>query len=260
MPSKNPGKVITDIHYLKNKNIIYFSNEKLEISKSAPTEMPLYIGKKLMQKDIKALQQISKEEKDLNYAHNLLARNNYTTRKFIDKLLKHGVQEKAIDALVIKMKEAGFLNDVEFANEKFSYYDDTKRFGKMRILDELYRDQFDRKIIDSLSFSYKQELIKALYHLDLLDKKYARHNYQSKKQHIFMSLKRLGFTNEIINSTIEKMSYPTPKDIKKTFDLDYQKTLLRLKRKYKGAELKRKINESLLRKGYQYSMIKNWED
>lgn len=260
MPSKNLGKIITDIHYLKNKNIIYFSSEKMEISKSAPTEMPLYIGKTLAQKDIKKLRRISEEEKDLNYAYNLLSRSNYSTKKFMDKLSGHGIDEKSVDAIVKKIKEAGFLNDSEFAKEKFDYYDDVKRFGKTSIISKLYLDQFDRSIIDSFSFSFKHELIKAQYHLNLLDKKYRLHNYQSKKQHIFSSLKRLGFTNEVIYSALEKMSSPTPKDVKESFDADYQKALMRLKRKYRGAELRRKICESLLRKGYQYSMIKEWED
>ncbi|MFA5283186.1 MAG: RecX family transcriptional regulator [Bacilli bacterium] len=259
MPSKNLGKIITDIHYLKDKNIIYFSSEKMEISKSAPTEMPLYIGKTITQKDIKKLQRISKEEKDLNYAYSLLARSNYSTKKFMDKLSRHGIDEKSIDAIVCKIKESGFLNDSEFAKEKFDYYNDVKRFGKTNILNKLYLDQFNQSIIDSLSFSFKNELIKAQYHLNLLDKKYRRHNYQSKKQHIFTSLKRLGFTNEVICSAIGKMSPPTTKDVEDAFDADYQKALLRLKRKYKGVELQRKMRESLLRKGYQYSMIKEWE-
>ncbi len=260
MPSKDIGKTITDIHYLKNKNIIFFGTEKLEISKSAPTEIALYIGKVLTDKDIKKLTLISKQEKDFDYAYKLLSRGDYSLGLFREKLTNHKISIVSANIIVNKLMELGFLNDVEYAKQKVDYYEEVKHFGERRIIDELYADKVDEKVIRSFSFPRSGEIRKAMYFIPQLDKKYHGENFINKKSHIFASLARLGFSNEIINECMKKVSVPSLKEQKIKLRKDFEASKLRLKRKYKGEELKQKIIESLLRKGYQYAQIKELED
>ena len=134
-------------------------------------------------------------------------------------------------------------------------YYNSLNYGENKIKTKL-RDKgiFDENI-SKMKFPLSIERKKANNLLPKLEKKYDKYNASSKKSHIYNAYLLEGFSRDIASEMVGKIKEPNSKDELAKLKSDYQKTKLRLSRKYKGQELRQKVLSSLLSKGYRMNDI-----
>ena len=254
MPSKNPGKLITRIKVNKNTTSIYFGKEKLTISNETKANFYLYEGKTLSYKELDEIKKIEDASKYLKYCLSLLNKNVYTEWRIREKLYAKGADKGVVDRLVILLKKNDLICDDAFIEDYLGYANE-KGYGKNKIIANLTRKGIFKSDIAKISFPLAKERSKAKKHVNKLIKKYEKYNETSKRVHIKQALIRAGFDVEIANEMINDIPYSKEKDELSKLKKDYDQTLVRLKRKYKGHELKEKTIQTLVRKGYRINDV-----
>ena len=248
---------ITKIKILKNKVSITFDNKsKLSIDKNVYTNFYLYEGKEIDKKEYKSLIDLNNSNALLEYALKVRAKSLYSEYQMREKLYKKEANKKEVDKVIKILKGYDLINDEAYARDLLEYYN-SLNYGKNKIIHKISEKGILDKEINKLSFPVSIERKKANNNLSKLEKKYDKYNYSSKKSHIYNAYIQLGFDNEISNEMINKISKPDSKSEKEKLQNDYKKVKTRLERKYQGKELKQKIIQSLMQKGYRLNDIIN---
>lgn len=163
----------------------------------------LYNGKELEAGEIDELKEKIAFRRAYNCAVGLLARRDHSKKELTEKLRQKGygaMAEKTLERLISE----GFVDDERFALLYAKELRRLKKYGKRRILQELYRKGISKDIADvaleELSFE-ENELT------ELIIKKYSR--YLSDEKGInktVNSLLRLGYSYGEIRDALKKIN------------------------------------------------------
>ena len=134
-------------------------------------------------------------------------------------------------------------------------YYNSLNYGKNKIIHKLSDKGIFDETINKIEFPVSIEKKKASNILNKLEKKYEKYNYSQKKSHIYNAYLQLGFDNDIASEMINKIKESSPIEENEKLKSDYQKVKIRLERKYKGQELRQKIIQNLMQKGYRLNDI-----
>ena len=256
MSSNSTGKVIRSVNIGKKKVIVRLNDEVLKISHETYLDFKLYPNKELSDKEYKAIISRDKFDDAYQYAVSLISKNEYTEEKLTEKLLSKGYDKKNVSKIVKKLKESGLIDDDEYIRDYIEYAN-AKLFGEYRIKQGLLEKGIAKEKIDELKFKEKDEKRKINELSSLLEKKYASKATEAKKKSMYDALIRYGYDVELVKEVVENTT-PTDEKIElKELKKDLKKAKAKYERKYEGYELKKKITESLLRKGYRYKDINN---
>ena len=254
------SKKIIKIRIGQKKVALTFDNgDKLEISPNVYTEFLLFEGKALSKKDIDEIKHRNENEKYISYAVNLASQRSYTKHKIKEKLLKKGANDEQIDEVIDVLIKYHLIDDKQYIKDFLSYAD-YKHFGYNKIKEELFKKGISSFYIDKIEYDEDRERKHALILLKGYEKKYLKYNYQSMKQHIYEALLRQGYLFDIASSTLEKVSPIDEKKEKALLKEDYKKLKAKYEKKLSGGELRQKITESLMTKGYRYQDIKSLKE
>lgn len=241
------GKKITDIKILKNKIVIYFNKEKIEISPETFTEFRLYINKRLEESHIKDIVDHDQFQKYLNYALKLAGQYVYTNSKLKRKLIEKGVSDIVIKKIIDYLNEHHIIDDKAVAKELAR--DFLKRLkGPHKIMKHLEMLGIKKEIILEIikDLNEKEIISNLIQRIKALDKRY--HNDINKRTKIIRALVNEGYALNMIEEIISTVKLSSA-DRAASLKHDYQK----FARQYKESE---KIIKALKRKGYHYSEIK----
>ena len=249
--------LIKKIKILKNKVSITLDNkEKISIDKDVYTNFYLYEGKELDKKELKALLDANNCNKLLQYALKIRSKALYSEYQMREKLYKKEASKKDVDYIIKTLKSYDLINDEMYALDLTEYYH-SLYYGKNKIKQKLSDKGIFDKEIDKIKFLDSKELNKAKHLLPKLEKRYEKYNDSLKKQHIYNAYLNLGYDGDIANKALNNMKVSSKKDELEKLKVDYKKTKTRLERKYHGKELKQKIIQSLMQKGYRLNDIIN---
>ena len=249
--------LIKKVKILKNKVKITLDKGKvIEMSKDVYTNFYLYEGKELSKKEYNEITSLSNSSKLLEYALKVRSKSIYSEYQMREKLYKKEASKKDVDKIIKILKGYDLINDQMYANDLLEYYN-SLNYGRNKIVKKISDKGIFQKEIDKLKFLTSLERKKANSILPKLEKKYEKYNYKQKKAHIYNAYIELGFDVDIASEFSNKIKEPNSKDEHEKLKKDYQKAKLRLERKYKGKELKQKIIQSLLSKGYRLNDIIN---
>lgn len=248
---------ITRIKIGKKKVSIYFNEEKIDITLNTYTDFHLFVGKTLQEKEYKEIQNRDALDSYMEYALKSLSASHISEKALIEKLLKKGATQKQINFIVKEMKRLSLLNDDELLDDylEIAKY---KHLGEKRIKEELYKKGLPGEKIESLSFD--NQLDDAVANLPTLERKYASLNYEARKKHIYDNLLRLGFSYEIASSALLKIKDKDARVEKEALKADMKKTINKYKTKFNGRELREKVINYLMSKGYKYNDITSSEE
>ncbi|MCR4562521.1 MAG: RecX family transcriptional regulator [Bacilli bacterium] len=249
MPSKRTGKLIKEIKYDKKGNpILSFDDGTfLILNPDAYSEMPLFPGKSLTDLEIKHLEKLVKNHSSFEYALKLVSSGSYSIHDVYVKLEARKVEEKAIKEILSRLRKERFLDDEEFA-KIFIEEKEAQLYGKKYILDALSsKHGVKQEILDNLSFSPEEE--NASIYAERLSKQYKHLPLTKKKEKIYLSLLRRGFSMETANSIADNI-----KEDKKEKQEYLRRIYLQALRKYPLApndyEQREKIYLYLARHGF----------
>ena len=246
---------ITKIKKLKNKvNVSLDNGSKLSIDNEVFTNFYLYEGKELSKEEYKKIVEFNNSSKLLTYALKLRSKALYSEYKMREKLYAKEASKKSVDKVIKILKSYDLIDDKAYASDLVEYYN-SLNYGENKIKTKLSDKGIFKEQIDKLRFPISVEKRKANNLLPKLERKYSKYNASQKKQHIYNVYLQEGFSGDIASEMVSKIKEPNQKDELTKLKADYQKTKVRLERKYKGKELRQKVLASLLSKGYKMNDI-----
>ena len=245
---------ITKIKILKSKVTVYFGKEKLDLDKEVYPNFYLYEGKEVSSKEYKEIKEYNNIASLLKYAMRIRQKSVYSEYKLREKLYNKGGSKKEVDKVISTLKAYDLIDDDAYMNDYVEYCN-SLNYGKHKIIKKLNEKGIFEEKIRKLKFPDSIENRKAKILLSKLEKKYDKYNYSSKKSHIYNAYILEGFESDIAIKYSSMIKEVDIKEENKKLDKDYLKVKERLKRKYKGKELKEKLISSLLTKGYRYKDI-----
>lgn len=246
---------IKKIKILKNKVVVYFNDEKLELDKEVYPNFYLYEGKDIDKKEYNKIKEFNNVSSLLKYAMRIRSKAIYTEYQIREKLYNKGASKPEVDKVISIMKGYDLIDDKAFIEDYVEYYN-SLNYGKNKIINKL-KDKgiFDDKL-SKINFPLFIERRKAKALLPKLEKKYDKYSYSQKKQHIYNGFISNGFDKDIALEMTSSIKEPTNnKEELKKLEKDYEKAYIRLSRKYSKKELKQKILQSLLQKGYKMNDV-----
>ena len=260
VPSKSTGNKITKLKKNKKNIVITLDNkQKIDVSSEALSNFYLYEGKTLTHKEINDIKNFDAIVKLMNYALSLLKKSHYSEWKMREKLYNKEGSKKDVDLIIKRLKEHDLINDKALMLDTIEYGNE-RNIGKNKIIQDLLNKGIFKENINERLFPHSLERKKALNNLPRLEKKYARYNYEQKKQHIYGALLSLGFDNDIALEAINHIKLPKDKEENDKLKVDFVKTYVRYHRQYEGYELKKRVVNSLHSKGYKVNeILKLWE-
>lgn len=247
--------LIKKIKILKNKvSITFDKGEKLSIDKDVYTNFYLYEGKQMDKKEYNALVSLNNSNQLLQYALKIRSKSLYSEYQMREKLYKKEASKKDVDKVIKYLKQYELIDDDAYAYDLMEYYN-SLNYGKNKIIHKLSDKGIFIETINKLKFPVSLEKKKANNILNKLEKKYEKYNYSQKKSHIYNAYLQLGFDNDIASEMTNKIKESSSKEENEKLKSDYQKVKTRLERKYKGQELRQKIIQNLMQKGYRLNDI-----
>ena len=255
------GKTITKINICKNKIVLYFGKDKIDISPDVYVSDYFYVGKTLPISEIEKLEKHTYVSDAYTDALALLSRAMYTEWGLREKLYARDYHKSTVNQVITQLKKNKLINDKNYIKEYISYAND-KLYGKNKIIQELKKRGIFDDMIRTIEFSDAKELSKAKKRLPDLEKQYMNLTTSDKRQHIFNALIREGFASDVA-SEISKKAKATSKSTSNTkLRKDFSIALRQGKMKYKTINgLKAYIFRSLAPKGHNISDINAlWEE
>ena len=206
---------------------------------------------------LKDLEQISRA---YNKALKYLSVKDYTEQQMRKKLMNSGDYDDAqLDATIQLLSEKNLINDHLFT---LNYFKRCTRLGigHNKAIYNLRSYGVDSEIIDLCleELDDDEEYQAAMLLINNYYKKNTSISYRNIQRKIKEKLFLKGFTNEIIDKAMSQYDFEYDNEKEKfALEKDMTKALNRYSKKIQGKELKNKIIDTLLKKGYNYEDIKH---
>lgn len=249
---KNGKYIIKEIKFKKNSIVLVVNDETYKISNSTYSHFYLYKDKKLSKDELNEILKYEEEAKIKDYLFKLVSSSLYSKKQIEEKLNKKKVNKKTKEKLIDELILKGYLDDKNFAYEKFEILE-RKNFGKNKIIKTLLNDGIDKKIIDELDFDNEEN--KARINLNKYILMHKNSSYNSLKKKAYDFLLTSGFSNELSLSLIEEMILKDDEEEIKTLESVLSKYILLHRINLNDDLDKQKVISYLLRKGYKYDQI-----
>ncbi|WLD93970.1 recombination regulator RecX [Alkalihalobacillus sp. AL-G] len=217
-------------------------------------------GMELSAKEISELQSEDEVRKGFNQAVNYLSYRMRSCQEIVEYLKKKEVPTSAIEAIMKRLQELKYIDDLEFAKMFIRSKVTTSQKGPKALEQELKLKGVSEAIIEKAILVYPQD--QQIESATKLAKKKAKQNQKlseiAAKQKIGQLLKQKGFSWTIIEQAIEKASLQKDEqEEREALDIQAQKAH-RKYRKFSGWEYKQKMKQQLYRKGFSIELIDEW--
>lgn len=251
---------VTKINLLKTKLVLFINKEiKLELPKTALVDLSLYKGKEFDDKFYKRIKEYTKEENLFDFVVKKLKIEKLTSGKVKEILIKKNANKITIDKILSRLEKCGLLNDEEFVNEYLEHAQ-YKHYGFNKVIKKLYEYKINPKYISQIKYNEINEYKLAKELVKLSVKKYESYNYEKQKQFVYSLLVRNGFYKDISLQVCDEIIIYNKKHELNVLKLEYSKLRDKFKDKYKRDDLKEKLRQSLLNKGFKFDDIKCVEE
>ena len=258
-------KVVSIFPIKNNKNEVVFSYDEndssvtLELTDKIIEQYDIYKGKVINRDEFNVYKDLEQISRAYNKALKYLAVKDYTEQQMRKKLMNSGdYDDTQLDATIQLLIDKNLINDHVYA---MNYFKRCTRLGigKNKAIYNLRNNGIDLEIIDNCieelddDDEYQAALI-------LINSYYQRNNsisYRNIQRKIKEKLFLKGFTNDIIDRAMAQYDFEYDHEKEQlALEKDYYKAYNRYNRKLEDNELKNKIIDTLLKKGYNYEDIK----
>lgn len=245
---------------LEKKKRLYLleldETETLYITEDTLVRFMLTKGKTISDKELEEIKAFAQFSYGKNLALYHLSFKQRTTKEVCDYLLKHEIDEASIPQIIDSLTADKWLDDERYASQVIQsnhFSGDKGRFvlqqkllqkgiAKSTIEDLLAEEDFT-EVARRMAEKAVRKYAGKLPHKALLDKL---------TQHLMTK----GFSYADASSAISQMALEKDEDDENELILsELEKQERKYARKYEGYELKQRIKQALLRKGYDFSDI-----
>jgi len=186
----------------------------------------------------------------------ILTRQAYSASEVKKKLEARKFEAPVIREVLKKLEEVGLLNDEKYTSSYIQHHVLIGKKGPNMLKQELLNKGIAKEIIDYQLATYKEEaqvehVTKiANQQLNRLNKKYGPHLLKPK---IYQYLISKGFNSDIIKKVLDQVELET--EVENPILINQIRKLLNKYESLEDYEKKRKITQSLMRKGFNYDEI-----
>lgn len=156
-------------------------------------------GDEISDEELRELLQASDERRAREKAMYLLEHRSHSKKELADKIARTAASREAAQAAAEKMEELGLLNDEAYARDLARELFTRKKWGAMRVKQELRQKGIDANLIEELLEEYGGEEL-ALENLqEILERKYPGWEEDEKtRRRAFAAMQRLGYSYDLI--------------------------------------------------------------
>ena len=217
------------------------------------------IGKQFSREEFDALKDLEQISRAYHKALKYLTVKDYTYHQMKKKLMDKGdFDDTQLDATLDLLCEKNLINDRLYT---INYLKRCTRLGigLNKAIYNLRNNGVESEIIDScLEDMDEDEYIAATALIDTYFRKNNFVSYKSIQNKIREKLYVKGFTTDTIERAMNDYDFEYDDEKEKiALEKDTSKAIVKYSKKYSGKELKNKLIDTLLRKGYNYEDIKN---
>ncbi len=190
----------------KNLTQLYLDGEAaVKIDTETFLRSGLKPGDELSDEELHRLIQASEEHRAHEKALYLLEHRNHSKKELTEKIARSSVSREAAKAVAERMEELGLLNDEAYGRDLARELFTRKRWGALRVKQELRLKGIDPELIDELIEEYGDEEA-ALENLHgLLERKYPSWAEDEKvRRRAFATLQRLGYSYDLIRRAMSQ--------------------------------------------------------
>ncbi len=134
-----------------------------------------------------------------------LERRARTEQELREKLARRQVPPQAIEAVLAKLKDYGYINDTTFAINWQRYRNDFKPMGVRRIKLELYQKGVAKEIIATVSAEKEAELTLARQAAETRLRQYAHLDRPTFERRLSAFLARRGFDYRTVKQIVDEL-------------------------------------------------------
>ena len=152
-------------------------------------------GAEMTDEELHRLLQDSDAHRAKEKALYLLEHRSHSKKELTEKIARTAASREAAQAAADRMEELGLLNDEEYAQRLARELFTRKRFGPMRVKQELRQKGINPEVIDALLAEYDDDDATLENMRALLQKKYpAWAEDERERRRAFAALQRLGYS------------------------------------------------------------------
>lgn len=254
--------ILKEIKYpikkIKEKNddvLLYLDEEKIRI----PVDIYFKYSLKNLPGLDDELYSILKNEQLLYLSYvgclKKLSIKDYTSKQISDYLYKQGLSAMQLNDILERLLKYQLVDDEKYAINRISFLNKSN-YSYKQIKRKLINDGINEDIINNyLTNDYDSELQKAENIANKYMNALKRDSLNNKKQKIISKLLYQGFTYEIANEAMNSLNLSVENE-RGLLLAEYNKIKARYEKKYQQQQLREHIFNYLLRKGFNYSDIK----
>ncbi len=147
-------------------------------------------------------------QKTMQQALRYLERRARTEQELRKKLRDKQLPPQAIEAVLVKLKDLGYVNDQKYALDFQRSRDDYKPTGKQRLKVELYQKGVPKDVIETVQTDKEKEFSLALRAAETRLRQYAGLDKEVFYRRMSGFLARRGFDYGTIKQVIDKLQKP----------------------------------------------------
>ncbi|MCI8347161.1 MAG: hypothetical protein HFJ12_04360 [Bacilli bacterium] len=171
-------------------------------------------------------------------------------KEVTDYLLAKEYRKNDIENALKKLEQQGYLNDLLYAKSILNHKLITTSNGPLKIKNDLLKKGIDVNIVQQILEEYNEDtqLEKIRKIVNRMIKSNRNKSIQMLQRKIITDLISQGFSKKEINTVMDESTFLEDKEIE---NREYEKLYKKLSRKYSGEELKIKIRQKMLQKGFR---------
>lgn len=161
-------------------------------------------GMEISDEELHQLIQASEERRAREKALYLLEFRSHSKKELTEKILRTEGSKEAAEAAANRMEELGLLNDETYARDLAKDLFVRRKFGPMRVRQELRQKGIDSELIEELLAEYSEE-DRALTNIcAVLERKYAGWREDEKvRRRAVAAMQRLGYSYDLVRRAME---------------------------------------------------------
>lgn len=171
-------------------------------------------------------------------------------KEILDYLLAGEYKKDDIENALKKLEQQGYINDLLYAKSVLNHKLITTSNGPLKIKNDLLKKGVDINIVQQVLEEYNTDiqLEKIRKIVNRMIKSNRNKSIKMLQRKIITDLIAQGFSKKEITMVIDESTFLEDEEIEKR---EYEKLYKKLSRKYSGEELKVKIRQKMIQKGFR---------
>lgn len=236
---------------------LYLEKEKISVSLDDYVEYSISSLKGLDDK----LYEILKENEKYLLAYmgclRKLSMKDYSVKQIKDYLKKYELSEEQFNRLTDSLKSKGYLDDDKYCKNRIMYLKETL-LSNVQIRNKLMKEGISSIYIDRY-LDHSSQKDKTVELVKKYNKSIRNKSTKSKKQAIASKLMSVGFSKDDVNYALNEINVSQDNE-DALLVKEFEKAKRKYEKKNESYDLRNKIIQSLMMKGFEYENIKSLID